>query len=109
MFYKSLYNNIFQQVIIDIANGNDENLFQLTQINEWSADIRTVSSLRSKHGNYTLIIRAQDMGIPSLQTEESLKICVTDYNDHAPEFISPPFNSTLKVPEVNKRKRSENF
>lgn len=73
----------------------------MNQVNEWSADIKTVSSLRGKYGNYSLVIRAQDLGIPSLQAEEFLKICVTDYNDHAPEFVSPPLNSTLKVPEVS--------
>lgn len=76
-------------------------MFNLRQINEWSADVKSAASLRGRYGNYTLLIRAQDLGTPSLQTEEALNICVTDYNDHPPEFISPPYNSTLKVPEVS--------
>uniref|UniRef100_A0A6P7FSK3 Cadherin-23 n=1 Tax=Diabrotica virgifera virgifera TaxID=50390 RepID=A0A6P7FSK3_DIAVI len=87
------------QVIIDIADGNQHNLFELQPINEWSVDIRTTTSLRGRHGNYTLVMRAQDLGIPSLLVEDTLRICVADYNDHPPIFISPPPNSTLKVPE----------
>ncbi|KAJ8911026.1 hypothetical protein NQ315_016595 [Exocentrus adspersus] len=87
------------QVIIDIADGNLENLFHLEQNNEWSADIKTTTSLRGRHGNYTLIMRAQDLGMPSHLVEELVRICVTDYNDHPPVFVSPPHNSTLRIPE----------
>ncbi|XP_057660172.1 cadherin-23 [Diorhabda carinulata] len=87
------------QVIIDIVDGNLHNLFELQTISEWSVDIRTTTSLRGRHGNYTVVLKAQDMGIPSLSVEEAVRICVTDYNDHPPVFISPPPNSTLKVPE----------
>ncbi|XP_030761227.1 cadherin-23-like, partial [Sitophilus oryzae] len=87
------------QVIIDISDGNTEDLFELYQVSEWSSQIRTRSSLRGRHGNYTLILRAQDLGNPSLLTEEAVRICVMDYNDHPPVFVSPPHNSTLRVPE----------
>ncbi|XP_023311794.1 cadherin-23 [Anoplophora glabripennis] len=87
------------QVIIDIADGNQKNLFDLEQINEWSADIKTTTSLRGRHGNYTLVMRAQDLGMPSHLVEEPIRICVTDYNDHPPVFVSPPHNSTLRIPE----------
>ncbi|KAJ8962164.1 hypothetical protein NQ318_018121 [Aromia moschata] len=87
------------QVIIDIADGNQQNLFDLQQINDWSANIITTTSLRGRHGNYSLIMRVQDLGMPSHLVQERVTICVTDYNDHPPVFISPPPNSTLKVPE----------
>uniref|UniRef100_A0AAR5PBK0 Cadherin domain-containing protein n=1 Tax=Dendroctonus ponderosae TaxID=77166 RepID=A0AAR5PBK0_DENPD len=87
------------QVIIDIADGNQQDLFDLNQINEWAAQVRTTRSLKRRHGNYTLIIRAQDLGEPSFLVEAPLHICVMDYNDHAPVFVSPPHNSTLRVPE----------
>ncbi|XP_066157175.1 cadherin-23 isoform X2 [Euwallacea fornicatus] len=87
------------QVIIDIADGNRRDLFDLYQNSEWSAQIRTTKSLRGRHGNYTLTIRAQDLGKPSFYVEEPLHICVMDYNDHTPVFIAPPHNSTLRVPE----------
>jgi hypothetical protein len=47
------------------------------------------------------MMRAQDLGTPSHLVEEPIHICVIDFNDHPPMFISPPHNSTLRVPEVN--------
>lgn len=76
-------------------------MFALQQVSEWAAELKTVNSLRGKHGNYTLIIRAQDLGTPSHLVEEPIYICVIDFNDHPPNFISPPHNSTLRIPEVN--------
>nr|XP_022904889.1 cadherin-23 [Onthophagus taurus] len=87
------------QIIMDISSGNDNDLFALQQINEFSAEITPRKSLRGKHGNYSLFLRAQDLGQPRHMVEDVLKICVLDYNDHAPVFITPPHNSTLKVPE----------
>ncbi|RZC35307.1 cadherin-23 [Asbolus verrucosus] len=87
------------QVIIDISDGNQKNFFALQQINEWSAELRTTTSLRGRHGNYTVMMRAQDLGTPSHLVEEPIHICVTDFNDHPPVFVSPPHNSTLRVPE----------
>ncbi|KAJ3665071.1 hypothetical protein Zmor_000585 [Zophobas morio] len=87
------------QVIIDISDGNQKNFFALQQISEWTAELRTTTSLRGRHGNYTLSIRAQDLGTPSHLVEEPIHICVTDFNDHPPLFVSPPHNSTLRVPE----------
>lgn len=85
---------------MDIANGNELQLFGLQQTNEWTAEIRSIKSLRGKHGNYTLTLRAQDLGSPTHLIEAPLHICVTDFNDHPPVFVSPPHNSTLRVPEV---------
>lgn len=85
---------------MDISSGNHLDLFALQQVNEWSGELRSLKSLRGRHGNYTLILRAQDLGTPSHLVEAALHICVTDFNDHAPEFITPPHNSTLRVPEV---------
>ncbi|KAL3277671.1 hypothetical protein HHI36_013017 [Cryptolaemus montrouzieri] len=87
------------QVIIDIADGNNMELFTLEQINEWSAEIKVTGPLRDRHGNYTLLMRAQDLGTPSHLVEEPICISVIDFNDHAPSFITPPPNSTLRVPE----------
>ena len=28
-----------------------------------------------------------------------LQVCVTDFNDHPPKFVSPPKNFTIRVPE----------
>lgn len=91
-------------MLIDIAEGNHHNLFDLYQNSEWTAQVRTTTSLRGRHGNYTLIVRAQDLGKPSFLVEEPLHICVADYNDHAPVFVAPPHNSTLRIPEVRFRR-----
>lgn len=89
------------QMILDISDGNRLEIFMLQQLDEWSAEVRSLKSLKGKHGNYTLMIRAQDLGTPSHLIEASLHICIIDFNDHAPLFITPPHNSTLRVPEVN--------
>lgn len=75
-------------------------LFTLRQTGDLTAEISTTKSLRGKHGNYTLLLKAQDLGSPSHIIEKPIEICVTDFNDHPPVFISPPHNSTLRVPEV---------
>ncbi|KAF5272299.1 hypothetical protein FQR65_LT04956 [Abscondita terminalis] len=87
------------QVLIDISGGDDLHTFELRQVDQWTAELFSLKSLKGKHGNYSLIVRAQDLGTPSFLIEANLHICVTDYNDHAPFFITPPHNSTLKVPE----------
>jgi hypothetical protein len=53
------------------------------------------------YGNYTLVLRAEDMGLPIKSALATLNICVTDFNDNAPKFISPPHNVTIRVPEVS--------
>lgn len=59
----------------------------------------SVGTLRGRVGNYTVRIRLSDRGQPSLSSEERLTVCVLDVNDHAPRFLFPPLNHTLRVPE----------
>lgn len=75
-------------------------LFQLEQTDYWTSHLLASKSLQAKHGNYTLVIEARDLGIPTNIVREKLHVCVTDFNDHAPVFRSPPHNTTLRVPEV---------
>lgn len=89
--------------------GNNMELFILEQITKWSGEVKALMPLQGRHGNYSLIIRAQDLGKPSLSVEDIIHICVIDYNDHAPVFISPPHNSTLRVPEVSRSKNYKHF
>ncbi len=51
------------------------------------------------HDNYTLRIRAQDRGFPINTAYQDVHICVTDFNDHAPRFVRPEQNTTIKVAE----------
>lgn len=75
-------------------------LFRLDRIDDSTAEIKVVRPLRGKFGNYTLHIEARDLGIPSNKDNGILEICVTDYNDNAPFFVSPQHNTTIRVPEV---------
>lgn len=75
-------------------------LFTLEQIDYWTAKIKATQPLRGKFGNYTLNIEARDLGTPSNKDNGILKICVTDYNDNPPLFVSPQHNTTIRVPEV---------
>jgi hypothetical protein len=60
----------------------------------------TAQPLKGLYGNYTLIIQAQDLGIPSNSVTTQVSICVTDFNDNTPRFISPQHNTTVRIPEV---------
>lgn len=75
-------------------------LFMLEQVDYWTARIKAVRSLRGKFGNYSLKLEARDLGVPSNKETAILDICVTDYNDNPPIFISPQHNTTIRVSEV---------
>ncbi|XP_011144581.1 cadherin-23 [Harpegnathos saltator] len=87
------------RVIIRILSGNEVGLFILEQTDYWTAKIKAARSLRGKFGNYTLHVEARDLGTPSKKDNGILEICVTDYNDNPPMFISPQHNTTIRVPE----------
>lgn len=74
-------------------------LFELKQVDPWTAYIVAATSLRNKYGNYTLVINIRDLGVPPNVVTKSLDICISDFNDHAPIFISPLHNTTIRVPE----------
>lgn len=46
-------------------------------------------------------INVKDLGTPQKAIEMQLDICIQDYNDHAPYFVSPMNNYTIRVAEVN--------
>lgn len=49
-------------------------------------------------GNYSLVIRVNDLGKPINVVESNLTIKVLDINDNAPFFVTS--NKTIRVPEV---------
>lgn len=75
-------------------------LFTLEQIDYWTGKIKATRPLRGNFGNYTLHVEARDLGTPSNKDSGILEICVTDYNDNPPLFVSPQHNTTIRVPEV---------
>uniref|UniRef100_A0A8D8Q5N3 Cadherin-23 n=1 Tax=Cacopsylla melanoneura TaxID=428564 RepID=A0A8D8Q5N3_9HEMI len=87
------------KVKFDIVAGNVQGLFNIINIDYSSARIVTTGSLKMKYGNYTLRIQAQDLGTPPNIVYKDLPVCVTDYNDNAPRFVSPSHNVTIRVPE----------
>nr|XP_012151361.1 PREDICTED: cadherin-23 [Megachile rotundata] len=87
------------RVRIRILSGNELGLFILEQTDYWTAHIKAAHSLRGKFGNYSLHLEARDLGNPSNKDTSVLNICVTDYNDNPPVFISPQHNTTIRVPE----------
>uniref|UniRef100_A0A2A4J8L9 Cadherin domain-containing protein n=1 Tax=Heliothis virescens TaxID=7102 RepID=A0A2A4J8L9_HELVI len=86
---------------IDIPNCPSYKLFRFEQVGGDANTGRLFArqSLKDRFGNYTLVVEARDLGIPPNVARGELKLCVTDYNDHAPVFVHPPQNVTIKVPE----------
>ncbi|KAK1135246.1 hypothetical protein K0M31_008017 [Melipona bicolor] len=87
------------RVKIRILSGNQLGLFILEQTDHWTANIRAAHSLRGRFGNYSLHLEARDLGSPTNTDTAVLNICVTDYNDNPPVFVSPQHNTTIRVPE----------
>lgn len=75
-------------------------LFALHNVDYWSGRLYTTSSLKNLYGNYSLLIRAQDGGDPQKSSLATVNVCVTDVNDNAPRFISPPYNVTVRLLQV---------
>ena len=75
-------------------------LFKLVQSDHWNCDVVAKRSLQGYYGNYTLNVKAKDLGTPSNIAEAQLEISILDFNDHAPYFVSPMNNVTIRVPEV---------
>uniref|UniRef100_A0A1I8P9G8 Cadherin domain-containing protein n=1 Tax=Stomoxys calcitrans TaxID=35570 RepID=A0A1I8P9G8_STOCA len=82
-----------------ITKGNPEELFELRQIDSWNAHIYARKSLRNRYGNHTLTISTRDLGAPPNIVTKLLDICISDFNDHAPVFVQPLHNTTVRVPE----------
>ncbi|SPP80357.1 cadherin-23 [Drosophila guanche] len=82
-----------------ITQGNKEGIFELRQLDPWNAQIFAGQSLRNRFGNYSLTITTRDLGLPANILHSRLDICVSDFNDHAPVFVRPLHNTTVRVPE----------
>ncbi|CAH1406526.1 unnamed protein product [Nezara viridula] len=87
------------QVAFAILAGNEKKLFELEAVDAWSARVLSVGSLKGRYGNYSLTVEASDLGKPAKSAIANLDICITDFNDNAPLFVSPPHNTTIRVPE----------
>ncbi|XP_043655694.1 cadherin-23 [Drosophila teissieri] len=82
-----------------ITQGNKDGMFELRQMDAWNAQIFASKSLRNRYGNYSLTITTRDMGLPANIVHSTLDICVSDFNDHAPVFVRPLHNTTVRIPQ----------
>ncbi|CAL8106930.1 unnamed protein product [Orchesella dallaii] len=81
-----------------IKSGNELGLFKLEQ-GKNIAKLVPARSLKGFYGNYSLTIDAMDGGNPPNVATKEFKICILDFNDQKPVFISPSQNYTIRVPE----------
>ncbi|XP_059472366.1 cadherin-23 [Neocloeon triangulifer] len=87
------------RMVFSIVGGNEQGLFEIENLDFSSAKITAGRTLKALYGNYTLSVKAQDLGMPPNEATTEVRICVTDFNDNAPRFLSPPHNYTVIVPE----------
>lgn len=88
------------QMRFEIRGGSGADLFTLKQVDPWNANVFSRNRLNKKYGNYSLNILVRDLGTPQLAVDMKLDICVQDFNDHAPYFVSPINNYTIRIAEV---------
>ncbi|XP_014258581.1 cadherin-23-like isoform X2 [Cimex lectularius] len=87
------------QIKFNILAGNEKRLFELEMVDSWSSRLLSVSSLKGRYGNYSLTVEASDLGSPPKSTLANIDICITDFNDNPPMFVSPQHNTTIRIPE----------
>ncbi|CAL4059672.1 unnamed protein product [Meganyctiphanes norvegica] len=87
------------RIKFSIEGGNERGLFELQGIDYNTAQLFAAKPLVGQYGNYSVQIEAQDRGFPPNSVMSIVPICVTDFNDNAPIFISPSVNLTIRVPE----------
>ena len=72
-----------------------------------SAEIVAARPLVGHYGNFSLRVSATDRGVPPNAAFVDIPICVNDFNDHAPVFVSPNANVTIRVPEVSSMEKTD--
>ncbi|XP_069185641.1 cadherin-23 isoform X4 [Procambarus clarkii] len=87
------------RILFTIEGGNEKGLFDVRMIEQTAAQIFAAKPLVGQYGNYSLMIQAQDRGFPPNSVTSQINICVSDFNDHAPQFVSPSVNLTIHIPE----------
>lgn len=94
------------KVEFNVAGGSGTDLFKLIQRDAWTCEVYAKQSLHDYYGNYTLLVNARDLGTPQNNVEAQLNIAILDFNDHAPQFVAPGNNVTIRVAEVLKSKNT---
>uniref|UniRef100_A0A182QBJ4 Cadherin domain-containing protein n=1 Tax=Anopheles farauti TaxID=69004 RepID=A0A182QBJ4_9DIPT len=83
------------QLSFDIIDASG--IFYIQQVSAQYAEIYSRGPLKNLHGNYSLELIVSDLGSVPNTVRETVSICVTDFNDHAPVFVVPSGNTTVKV------------
>ncbi len=76
-----------------LVSGNEQGLFRIESSSRTSGRILASHSLKSHHGNYTVVVEAKDMGVPANAATQSYRICV-----QVPH-LSTRHQSALPLPE----------
>lgn len=83
-----------------LTGGTGRDLFRLVQRDAWNCVLFAKRSLHDYYGNYTVLVEARDLGEPPNRVMAEINVAVLDFNDHAPYFVAPGTNVTLRVAEV---------
>eukprot|EP00118_Oscarella_pearsei_P019174 m.202185 g.202185 ORF g.202185 m.202185 type:complete len:4095 (+) comp39606_c0_seq6:120-12404(+) len=75
------------------SQGNVGSVFR---INSTTAVISTPGSLdRETMSNYVLTVTVYDSGSPSLSSNVTVSVVVTDVNDHSPQFVNTSYSASI--------------
>ncbi|XP_078595188.1 cadherin EGF LAG seven-pass G-type receptor 2-like isoform X2 [Branchiostoma floridae x Branchiostoma japonicum] len=81
------------QIRYSLIGGNSQGHFT---IDSATGDISVITNLDFEATpRYRLIVKAQDSGRPSMWSSVVLTISVIDVNDHDPQFVSTPFETSV--------------
>ncbi|XP_052863308.1 cadherin-23 [Anopheles cruzii] len=83
------------QISFDINDVSG--IFYIQQTAAQSAEIYARGPLKNLCGNYSLDVIVSDLGAVPNSARDTIEICVADFNDHAPVFVVPSGNTTVKV------------
>ena len=77
------------EVRYTIVAGNEDGSFEMDPLNGVLSTIRSLD--RETTPNYTLVVRASDLGVPPQSSDEILKIVLRDINDNTPTFCQASY------------------
>ena len=81
------------EIRYSIAAGNENDSFEMNPTNGVLSTIRSLD--REATPNYTLVIRASDLGVPPLFTDKNFRIVVRDINDNTPTFSQASYTASV--------------
>ncbi|XP_038061188.1 uncharacterized protein LOC119731947 isoform X4 [Patiria miniata] len=87
------------RVTYSIVSGNVENTFSIDPQTGAILLARQIQTLTNPTYAFTLVVEARDNGDPSLYSNITINAVVGDYNDNAPQFVTPIQGQTLFLPE----------